>query len=94
MEQRLTGGAGLVFGVGSFVMPDAPWGFEALGGRELSGFLTVKGGCSRKCCGKLAGGRLGAVGTTPAWDGVAWPRGCLGQIRDPREWAPCGMWYV
>lgn len=71
------GGAGMVFGVGSFVMPDAPWSFEALGGRELSGFLTVKGGCSRKCCGKLAGGRLNgrAIGITPAWDGVAWPPG-------------------
>lgn len=51
-------GSGLVFVVGSFVVLRVIWGFEVLGGEEFIGFLIVKRECSRKCCGRLAGGRF------------------------------------
>lgn len=77
-------GPGLVFVVGSSVVSRATWGFEVLGGEEPTGFLIVKRECSRKCCGRLAGGRL----TGGCWNNlslgwrslVSW--GSLGQI-DP-----------
>lgn len=95
--------AGLVFGIESFVVLDATWGLEALGGRELPGplppqppELIVKGGCNRKCCGRLAGGRL----TGGCWNNssLGWGSltswGYLGQIKDPRKGIPCGTWYM
>ena len=82
-------GPGLVFVAGSSTVPGIIWRFRALGGREPSGFLTVKGKCNRKCCGRLAGGKLtGGCWNNPSleWGSlVSW--GCLGQIKDSSEWA-------
>lgn len=68
---------------------------SGLGSVRWEGALWVldrKGGCSRKCYEKLAGGRLtGGRWNNPSvgWGSLA-PCGCLGQTRDPREWVPCG----
>lgn len=40
-----------MFGVGSFVVPAAARGLEALGGRELSGFLIGKGDAAESVTG-------------------------------------------
>lgn len=40
-----------MFGVGSFVVPAAALGLEALGGREFSGFLIGKGDTAESVIG-------------------------------------------
>lgn len=61
-------GPGLPFAVGSSIIAEATWGLEALGVRESSVFLVVKGECSRKYCERPAGERLtGGCWSNPRW---------------------------